>query len=488
MSPLTALILIGGYFTLLFLIAQVTAGKADSQAFFSANNHAPWYLVAFGMIGTSLSGVTFISVPGDVGKTQFTYMALVLGYILGYTFIGLVLLPLYYRLNLVSIYTYLEQRLGWHAYKTGAAFFLISRTLGSAARFYLVLGVLHYLVLQPLGVGFELSAILGVALIWLYTYKGGMKTIVITDTLQTFFMLSAVGISIYLVAKELGMGLGELGFQAWTGAFSKVVDTEVTSRTNVVKQVLSGAFIAIVMTGLDQDMMQKNLTCRNLADAQKNMFWFTITLVVVNAMFLTLGAAMYMFAEAKGIALPAKTDQLFPMLAHDHFSVFAYVAFLLGIIAATYASTDSALTALTTSFCIDFLAFGKRDEGKAKDKLRVTVHLGFSALLVLVVLLFHYFNQDSLITAVFKLAALTYGPLLGLFAFCLFTPHRVKGTLVSLVALAGPIMSYLLREFGPLVLGGYQFGYELLLINGALVYAGLWLIRRPHHEVALQGQ
>lgn len=487
MTPIQVLMMIGGYFALLFLISIFTAGKADSQAFFSANKHAPWYLVAFGMIGTSLSGVTFISVPGDVGKTQFTYLGIVLGYVLGYAFIGTVLMPLYYKLNLVSIYTYLQKRLGIEAYKTGAVFFLISRSLGSAARFYLVLGVLQFAVLDPLGVPFWVSVTGGIALIWLYTFRGGMKTIVITDTLQTFFMLAAVGISLYLISDYLKLGFTELLTQAWTGPNSQVVVWDWASKTNIWKQVLSGAFIAIVMTGLDQDMMQKNLTCRNLQDAQKNMAWFTITLVVVNLMFLTLGAALYMYAQQFGISIPAKTDDLFPLLAKDHFTTLAYVAFIMGIIAATYASTDSALTALTTSFCVDILNFSERADEAEKNRLRLYTHLGFSLLLVVIVLLFRAYNDGPLIAAVFKLAAITYGPLLGLFAFCLFTDYSVKGGWVPLVCTVVPIFCYVLRENSAAWLGGYQFGYELLLLNGFLVFMGLWLVRKPAgQELAAQ--
>lgn len=477
MSPTAALLLIGGYFTLLFFISFLTSGKGDSHTFFSANKSSPWYLVAFGMIGTSLSGVTFISVPGDVKNSSFSYLGIVLGYLIGYTVIATVLMPMYYRLNLVSIYTYIEQRLGKAAYKTAAGFFLLSRSVGSAARFYLVLGVLQLMVFDAFGIPFWVSVVAGVALIWLYTFRGGMKTIIVTDTLQTFFMLAAVGISLYLIADALKLGFSDLLHQSWNGPYSQVYFGDWQSKYNFWKQLVAGAFIAIVMTGLDQDMMQKNLTCRNLPEAQKNMFWFSLTLFVVNLMFLTLGAALYMYAEQMAVALPARTDQLFPLLARDYFTPVAAIAFIMGIIAATYASTDSALTALTTSFCIDILNFDKLQDEQQKNLLRLWVHIGFSVLLVVIVLLFRWLNQDSLITAVFKLAALTYGPLLGLFAFGMFTSLKVKSRYIPVVAIAAPVICYFLRENSANLLGGYQFGHELLLLNGSLVFLGLWLCR-----------
>ncbi len=479
MSPTTALLLIGGYFALLFFISFLTSGKGDSHTFFSANRQSPWYLVAFGMIGTSLSGVTFISVPGDVLNSSFSYLGIVMGYLLGYLVIATVLMPLYYRLNLVSIYTFIEQRLGTSAYKTAAAFFLLSRSVGSAARFYLVLGVLQLAVFDAFGIPFWLSVLAGVGLIWLYTFRGGMKTIIVTDTLQTFFMLAAVGLSLYLVADALSVLFSDLVSQTWTGKYSQVFFWDWTSKVNFWKQLVAGAFIAIVMTGLDQDMMQKNLTCRNLGEAQKNMFWFSVTMFVVNSMFLTLGAALYLYAEAKGVTLPAKTDQLFPLLARDYFSPIAYIAFIMGIIAATYASTDSALTALTTSFCIDILNFNKRDNEAEKGRLRLWVHVGFSLLLVIIVLMFRWLNQESLITAIFKLAALTYGPLLGLFGFGLLTKYRVRRLAVPFICVASPLICYLMRENSAAWFGGYQFGYELLLFNGALVFGLLWMVRLP---------
>ncbi len=476
MNPYVILGIIAFYFLILVVIAQFTSKAADTQSFFNANRGNKWYLVAFGMIGTSLSGVTFISVPGQVGAQAFTYFQVVIGYVLGYAIIGLVLMPLYYKLNLVSIYGYLEQRFGFWSYKTGAAFFLISRSIGSAARFFLVVGVLQLAIFDALGVPFALTSTIALLLIWIYTYKGGIKTIVYTDTLQTFFMLASVVISFYLIATELDLSTFALFDKIQDSEASTIFNWDWTSKTYFWKQFFAGASIAVVMTGLDQDLMQKNLTCRNLQEAQKNMFWFTITLVIVNFLFLSLGAALYIYAADKGIAIPAKADDLFPVLAIQHFSPIAGVVFILGIIAATYASTDSALTALTTSFCIDFLNINQYEKESQKEKIKTYTHLGFTLLMLVIVLLFKVFNTDALITTIFKLAGYTYGPLLGLFAFGMTTKRKIKDVAVPFIAIVSPVISYVLAVNSAEWFAGYQFGFELLLINGLFTYIGLWAV------------
>ena len=473
MSPHILLGIIAVYFALLFIISFQTSGKADSAAFFSANKQSPWYLVAFGMIGTSLSGVTFISVPGQVGLNSFSYLQVVAGYLLGYTLIATLLMPLYYRLNLVSIYTYLEQRYGTRSYKTGAFFFILSRSVGSAARFYLVIGVLHFAVFEALGIPFWASVLLGILLIWLYTFRGGMKTIIYTDTLQSFFMLVSVGLSIWFISDALHLSVPALVSEAAGGQYSKIIFTDFKSPDFVGKQFLSGVFIAVAMTGLDQDMMQKNLTCRNISEAQKNMFWFSISMFVVNFLFLVLGASLLMYATAKGIALPEKADKIFPMLALNHFSPVAGVVFILGIIAATYASTDSALTALTTSFCIDFLNFAKRPETE-HNRLRLLTHIGFSVLLFLIIMVFRQADSPSLIKTIFTLAGYTYGPLLGLYVFGLFTSRPVRDAAVPFICLAAPVLTYVTATHSEAWLWGYKFGFEVLLLNAAVTMAGLW--------------
>lgn len=482
MNPLYLLGIIILYFAGLFTISIYTSRGATNASFFSANKEAKWYLVAFGMIGTSLSGVTFISVPGQVGATQWSYLQLVLGYLLGYLVVGLVLMPLYYRLNLISIYTYLEQRLGTWSYKTGAFFFLLSRSIGSAARFYLVINVLQLAIFAPLGSPFWLTVTLAIGLIWLYTFRGGMKTIIWTDSLQSLFMLLSVGISIYMIADALGQSLPQLIDNVYVSDYSKTFFfSDANSPDFFWKQFFSGMFITIVMTGLDQDLMQKNLTCKNIGEAQKNMFWFSITLVFINLLFMILGASLYMYAAAKGIDIPAKRDELFPLLALQHFSPLAGVVFILGIIAATYASTDSALAALTTSFCMDFLNFGKRDDEAKKESLRLQTHIAFSVLLLVIVLLFKAYNDDSIIKAIFKIAGYTYGPLLGLYAFGLFTKLQVKDKLVPLVCIASPLISWLISSNSEAWFNGYKFGFELLIFNGFITFLGLIILSKKQN-------
>lgn len=476
MSPLLVIGIIVAYFIVLMLISYFTASSSDNETFFTANRQSPWYLVAFGMIGASLSGVTFVSIPGEVGTTGFAYFQVVLGYLVGYFVIATVLLPLYYRLNLVSIYSYLEDRFGFWSYKSGAFFFLLSRIVGSSFRLFLVAGVLQLAIFDAWGWDFSITVAITIALIWLYTFRGGIKTIVWTDTLQTFFMILAVIVSIYLIKDELNLGWGELSDTIKSTGYAKIFVWDSLSGQYFFKQFISGAFIAIVMTGLDQDMMQKNLTCRSLKDAQKNMFWFCIVLVVVNFLFLCMGALLYVYADAMQIAIPERTDDLYPLLAINEFTLFAGVVFLLGIVAAAYSSADSALTAMTTSFCVDFLGFNTRKEAINK-KVRMRVHFAFSILLFLVILGFKAINDQSVITAVFVAAGYTYGPLLGLYAFGLFTKFGVKDRFVPFVCLASPLISYVINLNSEAWLNGYKFGFEILVLNGALTFLGLMLLK-----------
>lgn len=480
MSPSLVFTVIALYFAALIVIAYFTSKGSNSESFFTADKKASWYVVAFGMIGASLSGVTFISVPGDVGTAQFSYFQMVLGYLAGYAVIGLVLMPLYYRLNLVSIYTYLEQRFGFWSYKTGSSFFLLSRTIGSAFRLYLVAAVLQIGIFEPLGVPFFVNVLITIALIWVYTFKGGMKTIIWTDTFQTFFLVSAVAISVILIAQKLDLDFFSLISTVKESKYSQIFFWDWQDKKYFFKQFFAGMFIAITMTGLDQDLMQKNLACKNIKEAQKNMLSFAIVLVLVNFLFITLGALLYIYAQTKGIAIPERPDYLYPTLALDlHFGTVAAIFFLLGITASSYASADSALASLTTAFCIDFLDFAKRQETD-RQRLKFWVHLGFSFLLFFVILIFQAINKASVITAVFKAAGYTYGPLLGLFAFGLFTNYAVKDRYVPIVCVLSPIICYVLNENSEELFGGYKFGFELLLINGLLTFVGLWLLRRKN--------
>ncbi len=473
------LVVITSYFALLFLISWLTSRKVSKDTFFTGDRQSPWFLVAFGMIGASLSGVTFISVPGEVGNSNFFYFQVVLGYTVGYFVIAKVLLPLYYRLNLVSIYAYLEQRFGFWSYKTGAFFFILSRTLGSSIRVFLVAGVLQLILFDHWGIPFWVSVLITVSLIWLYTHRGGIKTVVWTDTLQTFFMLLAVGVSIYLIAQDLGFSnIGTLINEVASDPRSRIFNWDWQSGTNFFKQFLSGAFITIVMTGLDQDMMQKNLTCRNIGDAQKNMFWFTVILVIVNLMFLSLGVLLYLYAEANGVTLPTRSDDLYALLATQHFTAFAGIVFVLGITAAAYSSADSTLTALTTSFCFDFLEIEKQYTKEKQVVVRKWVHLSFTFLMFLVILLFRWINDQSVINAVFIIAGYTYGPLLGLYAFGLFTRWQVKDKAVPLLAVSAPILAFLISKYSDTLLFGYKFGFEVLILNGMLMFLGLFLFRK----------
>lgn len=477
MNPLFVGCIILGYFALLIGISFVTSKNAGSSDFYTANRSSKWYLVAFGMIGASLSGVTFISVPGEVANSNFHYFQVVLGYLLGYLVIAKVLLPLYYKLNLVSIYTYLEERFGFWSYKSGAFFFILSRVIGASFRLFLVAGVLQIAFFDTFHLPFWVSVLCTIVLIWLYTFRGGIKTIVWTDALQTLFMLIAVIISIIFIKDELSWSWSELTSNLFQDDRSTIFNWEWQSSKNFFKQFFSGAFIAIVMTGLDQDMMQKNLTCKNIGEAQKNVFWFCIILVVVNFLFLSLGVLLYQFAEISQLTIPDRSDSLFPFLAVNHFSSPGSVVFLLGITAAAYSSADSALTALTTSFCVDFLGFHK-ENFESRKSIRIMIHFGFSILLFFVILLFEAINDQSVINAIFVAAGYTYGPLLGLFAFGILTRWHIKDKWVPVICFISPLISYLIDLNSEWLLGGYQFGFEILILNGLLVFLGLVVIKK----------
>lgn len=484
MSPLLVFGTIAIYFGALIIIAIITSRKASNDSFFTANKQTPWYVVAFGMIGASLSGVTFISVPGEVGDLiagtdqlkGFSYFQLVLGYLLGYFVIANVLLPMYYKLNLISIYTYLKKRFGVFSYKTGSLFFLVSQAMGASLRLMLVAGVLQLSFFDAYNIDFEYTALVSILLIWIYTFKGGMKTIIWTDIFQTTFMLLAVIVSIIIVQNDLNLSTSEMVSTIKNSEYSKIWVWDWQSSKFFVKQFIAGAFIAIVMTGLDQNMMQKNLTCRNIGDAKKNIYWLSIILVPVNLLFLSLGVLLYLYAAKNGIAIPQFTDDLYPTLAIHHFSALAGIVFLLGIIAAAFSSADSSLTTLTTAFCIDFVSMDKKTE-KAQKQIRLAVHIAFSIIMYLIVVIFGKLNDKSVISTVFTIAGYTYGPLLGLFAFGLFTKRKITDNfLVPLAAILAPLASFFIDKYSVQLLNGYKFGFELLIVNGALMFLALFLL------------
>ncbi|MGB1207514.1 MAG: sodium:solute symporter [Chitinophagales bacterium] len=481
MSATLILLLIAAYFCLLLVVSFFTGKDNSNDAFFIGNKKSPWYVVAFGMIGASLSGVTFISVPGWVAASQFSYMEMVLGYLVGYFLIATVLMPMYYRLNLTSIYTYLEQRFGAKSYKTGAGFFLLSRTIGAAFRLYLVAIVLQTFVMSQLSIPFWLTVLLTILLIWIYTFRGGIKTIIWTDTLQTLCMLAAVIFTIFAIGQSLELSVGQLFSSVYSSEYSQIFFFENgwSDSKNFVKQFLAGASIAFVMTGLDQDMMQKNLSCKNIKEAQLNMASFSIVLVFVNLLFLSLGALLYIFAAEKGIALPEKSDLLYATIALEHLSPFIGITFILGLIAAAYSSADSALTALTTSVCVDILNFRESKDQNTiaqQHKTRFIVHIGVSIVLFFTIILFWFINDDAVISQIFKVAGYTYGPLLGLYVFGFFTKMKPNDVLVPIVCIAAPIITYILNYFSETLFWGYKFGFELLLLNGLLTFLGLLLI------------
>lgn len=484
-TPLFILSLVLGYFLVLIIISLLTGKQDSNEAFFTANKSSHWAVVAFGMIGASLSGVTFISVPGWVGESQLTYFQVVLGYLIGYFIVAYVLMPIYYRSKVTSIYEYLNSRFGRSSHLTGAFFFFVSRVIGAAFRLFLVAIVLQEFIFNAWGVPFEVTVVISVLLIWIYTQRGGIKTIVYTDTLQTTMMILAVILSIIYIQKALDWSFSDIFNSTDIQQYNKVFVTgDFLARNHFLKSFIGGAFITICMTGLDQDMMQKNLTCRTLKDAQKNMVVFGIVLVIVTLLFLFLGALLYIYAEKTSIAIPLmdnqpSTDLLFPEIAlNGALGIAVAITFVLGLIAAAYSSADSALTSLTTSYCVDFLSIEKKPITRQK-KIRKKVHVGMSLLIILTVILFRYVLDRNVIDGLLTVAGYTYGPLLGLFAFGIFTKHKVYASGVLVVALVSVAITTSLSLIPTELLAGYQIGYELLPINGLLTFIGLWLIRKP---------
>lgn len=481
MTPTILLSFLLGYFALLVGVAYFTSrNSSDNASFFIANRNSKWYLVAFGMIGTALSGVTFISVPGAVGKSEFGYFQFILGNAVGFIIIATVLLPLYYRMNLISIYTYLEKRLGPSSYKTGAVIFLVSRTIGSSLRLFLVAIVLQKFIFDAWSVPFWLTIVICLILIWLYTHKGGLKTIIITDTLQTVFLLLSVVLSIIFISKSLDLDVAGTFEAVKNSSYSKVFFWEdfMGTKSHFLKQFLGGIFVTIAMTGLDQDLMQKNLSMKTIGEAQKNMFTFTGVFVVMNIFFLSVGALLYIFAAKNGIDVAAlKTpDNLYPEIALNHLNVIPGIIFMLGLTAATFATTDSALTALTTSFCMDFLHFDKKENQNAPELVRKRhmVHIGFSVLMVVVILIFKVINDDSVVNSMFIAATYTYGPLLGLFAFGMLTKRAVLDKLVPFICIASPLLSFFIKS-NSVHWFGYELGFELIVLNGLITFLLLWV-------------
>jgi len=480
LTPALILTVVLIYTILLFGITFYTSRNADNQSYFVGNRASPWYVVAYGMIGASLSGVTFMSVPGDVGTGNFSYFQMVLGYLLGYGVIAFVLLPVYYRMNLTSIYTYLKERLGISTYKTGAFFFILSRVVGASFRLYIVVYVLQLFIFQAWGVPFWLTVLIFILLILAYTFKGGVKTIVWTDSLQTTFMLLSLFLSVYLISDQLNWSFSEVISQITKSSYSDIFVWDWHAGTFFPKHFFGGMFIAIAMTGLDQEMMQKNISCRNVGESQKNMVTFSIILVFVNLVFLSLGALLYLYIQKEGIVIPERTtDDLFPSIALNNLGTLSAICFIIGLISAAYPSADGALTALTASVCIDFLGFeeGKYSE-EQKTRIRKRVHVIFGFVLLAVIVIFHAINNQAVIRQIFKAANYTYGPLLGLFAFGILTKRNVLDKMVPVVGILSPIICYVLDVNSKEWFNGYKFGNELIIVNGCITFLGLLLLSR----------
>lgn len=479
MTPGLILVIFVIYIIILFAVTWLTVRKSDNQSYYIGNKKSPWIVVAYGMIGASLSGVTFMSVPGWVKDTQFSYMVVVFGYLVGYLIIALVLLPLYYRLKLTSIYTYLEQRFGFWSYKTGAGFFIISRVLGASLRTFLVINVLQIFVFDAWNIPFWVNVTVFMLLVILYTMKGGIKTIVWTDTLQTTFMLLAVVLSVVYISKELGVPLGKLFAEINQSDMSRMFITDWHNERYFLKQFFSGMFITIVMTGLDQEMMQKNLSCPNIKDAQKNMYFFSVIIVFVNFLFLILGAMLLIYSQAKGVSVTF-TDELFPTIAFKYLGTVAGMVFLIGLISASFPSLGGALTALTTSVSIDFLRLDRRKDVSevSLTKIRYAIHITIAIIFLICILIFRALNDKAVIDKLFTIAGYTYGPLLGLYTFGLFVPRKVIDRATPVIAVLCPLICYFLSMFSEELFNGYKFGFEILLVNGFLTFIGLLIFSR----------
>lgn len=470
MSPILIVSILIAYFAVLFLISVVTSKNADSASFFSGNKQSAWYLVAFGMIGTSLSGVTFVSVPGSVGAGGWYYYQLVLGFFIGYFVVAYVLLPLYYKYNLTSIYRYLEFRLGFSAYKWGAGYFILSRTLGATVRLYLVINVMQLFVLDEIGIPFWLTTLVIMLMIVAYTLKGGVKTIVWTDTLQTVFMLLALIVCIFSIQSALGWDWSTIWNELEKNDLTKLWSTDYQRKDYFLKHIIGGAFITITMTGMDQEMMQKNISVKTLKDAQKNMVTFSFILLLVNGLFLFLGGVLYLYAKQNGWEFAP--DDVFPSIVKEHLPQGIFLIFIIGLISALFPSVDGAITALTSSFCIDILGFQRREDltEQQQVRLRKQVHLIFAVIFTALVFFFKWKDDKSIIDLVFIIAGYTYGPLLGLFSFGILTKRAVKSMMVPIVCVASPILCYVLDSQSEKWFGGYKFGNEILLINGTLTF------------------
>ena len=479
MSPVLLFSFVIAYFAILLIVANRTSRNSNNESFFIGNRSSNWMLVAFGMIGTSLSGVTFVSVPGTVGPSAFAYFQVVIGYFIGYFIIAYVLLPLYYRLNLTSIYNYLLQRFGLASYKTGALFFLISRTLGATARLYLVINVLQIFILDQMQVPFWVTTFIILLMVLMYTFKGGVKTIVWTDTLQTTGMLLGLIICVIYIMTNLDLSFGETMTSLNTNGYTKIFNTDPNSPGFFLKQIIGGIFITVAMTGLDQEMMQKNISVRTLKDSQKNMITFSFIIVVVNFLFLLLGGLLYLYASANGIE--TKGDDLFPTVALQHLPPFIGIIFIIGLISALFPSADGAITALTSSFCIDILGIKRRSEldEAAQIRTRKIVHISMAIVFMICVMIFKVIDNKSIITVILKVAGYTYGPLLGLFSFGILTNRKLNEKLVTFVCLAAPLICFAIEYFQKDLLGQFQIGIELLIINGLLTFIGLYLISKP---------
>ena len=472
MSSILLVCVILAYFILLFIISYLTGKNDSNETFFLGNRNSPWYIIAYGMIGTTLSGITFISVPGWVETSQFSYLQMVFGFFVGYIVVARVLLPLYYRLELTSIYTYLRDRFGYYSYKTGSSFFLLSRTIGASFRLFLIASVLQFAVFDSWNIPFYITVIITISLIWLYTYRSGMKTIIWTDTLQTTFMLATVFIISYTLIDRLNIEFSGIFNLINKSDYSKVFFFDDWSdKKYFFKQFFSGVFMAIVMTGLDQDQMQKNLSCKNIKDAQKNMLVFSSILIFVDLIFLCLGALLYIYSDTFSLLIPSNADMLFPSIAlNSGLPSYVGILFIVGIIAAAYSSADSALTSLTTSFCVDILEFDKQEPSQ-QVKTRKYIHLLMSIILLCVILFFNMINDQSVIKSLFTVAGYTYGPLLGMYAFGLFTKIKVNDKWVPLVAILSPVFCFIIQLY-------FSFGFELLILNGLITFVGLSIISK----------
>lgn len=480
MTPVAVLITIASYFLILFTISYIAGRKADNEGFFVGNRKSAWYVVAFAMIGSSISGVTFVSVPGMVGISNFSYLQMVLGFVTGQIIIAFVLIPLFYRMNLVSIYEYLENRFGTSSYKTGAWFFFISKILGAAVRLYLVCLTLQLLFFEPFHMPFIMNVILTVALVWLYTFRGGVKSLIWTDSLKTFCLIVSVVLCIYYISTDLKLSFTEMFSTVLDSALSHMFFFDnVNDKRYFFKQFLAGVFTMIAMTGLDQDMMQRNLSCKNFKDSQKNMITSGISQFFIILLFLMLGVLLYTFTSHQGITNPAKSDELFPMIATGgYFPIIVGILFIIGLISSAYSAAGSALTALTTSFTVDILGI----KGKTEDTIRKTrkkVHVGMAIVMGIVIFIFNLLNNTSVIDAVYILASYTYGPILGLFAFGILTKRQVRDRYIPLVSILSPILCFILQKNSETWFHGYQFSYELLIFNALFTFIGLcFLIKK----------